>query len=83
MSAGPERYLNGRRLRLGAWLVAASRSAVVCGVFSWLRSALGDVLGVEPVLKFGRVASIGAQLRSAPVYGAVGVSPFAGHVALE
>ena len=51
----------------GAWSVGVSVSTVVCGVLSRLRSALEVTLNVEVVLGLDRVASIGAQLRSALV----------------
>jgi hypothetical protein len=74
MSAGPERSLNGGRQRLGAWSVSVSRSAVVCEVASRLRSRAQGMLNVRPVLRFNRVASIGAQLRSVRASRTVGVS---------
>jgi hypothetical protein len=74
MSTEPERYLEGGRRRRGACSVGVSRSAVVCGVLSRLRSAAADKLRVKPALELDQVASSGAQLRSALVYGAVDVS---------
>jgi hypothetical protein len=78
MSAEPECYLEGVRHRRGAWSVGVSRCAVICGGLSRLRSAAESTLGVESAIGLDRVASIGAQLRSASVPEPVGDSLFAG-----
>ena len=83
MSTESERYLKGRRSHRGAWSVAVSGSAVVCGVASRLRSTAESMLNVESVLRFNQVASIGAQLRPALVCRTVGISLSQVNVALE
>jgi hypothetical protein len=75
--------LRVRRSGGGAWSVAVSGSAVVCSVVSWLRSTAPGMLNVESFLRFRQVASIGAQLRSAPVSRTVVASRSQVNVALE
>jgi hypothetical protein len=68
---------------LGRLVGGVSASPVVCSVAPWLRSTAQGVRNVESVLQFDRVASIGAQLRSAAVFRTVGVRRSQLNVALE